>query len=558
MLLFYMSSFLWMTVCLGQDAQDADDTNPGMYYTGLWVPHADSNAFGRHDTWTNQTGATVSFDFIGTQIKVFVTRSPVGTYLSKASFSIDGERPETWETEEPVSAISYENLIFTSKPLLPVLHRITVTNLGAIFWLDYMEYTVASNTPSIVTAPSSTTELPSQTHKCPLPTSLSFSLSSTQSSTNGSGGVHQNTSSTRHHATRSSSLTSGGGTLATSDVSTASTSDSTASNSPSSTSGDPLSSSTSGGACDSDGNGACRTSVPVPTTCAVGATGGLALLLSGLWWLRIRHRGRQHALGYLSATPFAVRSPDPSASFWKDRPPTSILAAAQRRVQPLPNSRQKYTPVSRDYDRTSLWASSEHWAHSEPTEPTVAKHLAMFRAHEASPHPVRYSDLSFGIAAQSPANEGHDLLAAETIAEAIPAKHLRIQSEGGGSRGDVPNVLEMRRLPVQTHPTWTVPAASRSDRFVRPLPVPPTRRDGPALASTAVSSNPHSPSHLRTLRRSRDGGIRLAGGHPGVRDWESRVWASAAYDDAVVEDMCDSSTMPPSYAQYAHSSASGN
>ena len=54
-----------MTVCLGQDAQDADDMNPGMYYTGLWVPHADSNAFGCHDTWTNQTGATVSFDFIG-------------------------------------------------------------------------------------------------------------------------------------------------------------------------------------------------------------------------------------------------------------------------------------------------------------------------------------------------------------------------------------------------------------------------------------------------------------------------------------------------------------
>ncbi|KAJ8463042.1 hypothetical protein ONZ51_g10511 [Trametes cubensis] len=556
------------------DAQDADDTNPGMYYTGLWVPNGDSNAFGHHDTWTNQTGATVSFDFIGTQIKVFVTRSPVGTYLSKASFSIDGKQAEIWETREPVAAISYKNRIFTSKPLLPVLHRITVTNLGAIFRLDYMEYTVASiQTPPIVTAPSSTTAPSAQTHKCTSPSCPSFGLSPTRSSTSGIHGVHQNTTSTSHHLTRSPSSTLGGGTSATSDVGTASTSDSAASNMPSSTSGGLPSSSTAGGACDSDGNGACRTQASVPVTCgtgpstshtamivgiAVGATGGLAFLLSGLWWLRIRHRARQHALSYLAATPFTVQSPEPSVYFWKDRPPNSTPAAAQRRVQPLPDSLQQYAPSREEYDENLSRASSEHWAHSEPTEPTVAKHLALFRAHEASPRPVRYSDHSFGIAALSPSNAGHDLRAAETIAEAIPVKHLRIQSEGGGFHGDAPRVLEIRRLPVQPHPPRTLPTMSRSDRFVRPLPVPPTRRDDPVLASTAVSSNPHNPSHPRTLRRSRDGGIRLAGGRPGVRNWETRVWTSAVYDDAVVEVIRDSSTMPPSYAQYAHSSASGS
>lgn len=47
------------------DVQDADDTNVGMFYTGLWVPDGDPNTFGKHDTWTNQSGASVVFDFIG-------------------------------------------------------------------------------------------------------------------------------------------------------------------------------------------------------------------------------------------------------------------------------------------------------------------------------------------------------------------------------------------------------------------------------------------------------------------------------------------------------------
>ena len=43
----------------------ADDTDAGMFYSGLWVPDGDPNTFGHHDTWTNQTGASVTFDFIG-------------------------------------------------------------------------------------------------------------------------------------------------------------------------------------------------------------------------------------------------------------------------------------------------------------------------------------------------------------------------------------------------------------------------------------------------------------------------------------------------------------
>ncbi|KAI0634414.1 hypothetical protein C8Q77DRAFT_752795 [Trametes polyzona] len=145
-------SSLWRVIPLAlfslvfAEVLDADDTNVGMFYSGAWIPNGDPNAFGKHDTWTNQSGASVTFDFIGTQIRVFVTRRPVGTYLSNASFSIDGGPPTFWTTSDPVPAISYRNLVYTSRALLPAQHRITVTNLGAFFWLDYMEYTVPNTT----------------------------------------------------------------------------------------------------------------------------------------------------------------------------------------------------------------------------------------------------------------------------------------------------------------------------------------------------------------------------------------------------------------------------
>lgn len=58
------------------DVQDADDTNVGMFYTGLWVPDGDPNTFGKHDTWTNQSGASVVFDFIGKPYSVMPCPSP--------------------------------------------------------------------------------------------------------------------------------------------------------------------------------------------------------------------------------------------------------------------------------------------------------------------------------------------------------------------------------------------------------------------------------------------------------------------------------------------------
>ena len=50
------------------DEETADDVDAGMFYSGLWVPDGDPNTFGHHDTWTNQSGAAVNFNFIGKRL----------------------------------------------------------------------------------------------------------------------------------------------------------------------------------------------------------------------------------------------------------------------------------------------------------------------------------------------------------------------------------------------------------------------------------------------------------------------------------------------------------
>lgn len=85
---------------------------------------------------------------VGTQIKVFATRRPEGTYLTNVSFSIDDGPPGFWTSTDFVPAISYQNLVYTSPTLSPTQHRITITNLGQIFWFDFVQFTSADSAPS--------------------------------------------------------------------------------------------------------------------------------------------------------------------------------------------------------------------------------------------------------------------------------------------------------------------------------------------------------------------------------------------------------------------------
>ncbi|KAI0349890.1 hypothetical protein OH77DRAFT_1499333 [Trametes cingulata] len=494
--------------------EDVDDANPGMFYTGLWIPDGDPLTFGSHQAWTNQSGASVSFDFIGTQIKLFVSRRPVGTYLSNASFSIDGGTPAFWTTSEPVDTLSYRNLVYTSRSLSPTQHRVTVTNFGAFFWFDYMEFTVASQppggNPTTEATPRVSASSTANTTQAPASTSTSITSVST------SAPIAHETSSTTSVTQTSAvvSITAAAGKSS-------------------------------------------HTGMIVGIV--VGVLGGMALLFAALWWLRMRVQARRAAESS-TITPFGASDhplavPSPSAALsGKDRSPGSASPMAQYGALPLPTV--PYTPAlehgESGYPSTTRYSATRPY--DEPEDPHVTKQLALFRAHEASPNPIPYRELSTCVLEPAHARAADP----ELLLEAIPAE--RVLPPGDDSEAaDVSGAPEMappstgaqpsRTMPV-SRPSWLTRALLMSSSSTRNHGTPNTT---PTQSSTARASSSDSaagptpgsssyrPPYLCAFRRSRDGGIRLAGGRPDEQN--AQMWTPAAYDD-VVAALSSSSRCP--------------
>ena len=53
---------------------DVQDDDPGVIYQGFWLPDASPNAHGGHETWTNQSGATVYYDFQGARDRCIIMK----------------------------------------------------------------------------------------------------------------------------------------------------------------------------------------------------------------------------------------------------------------------------------------------------------------------------------------------------------------------------------------------------------------------------------------------------------------------------------------------------
>ena len=60
---------------------------------------------------------------------------------------------------------------------------------------------------------------------------------------------------------------------------------------------------------------------------------------------------------------------------------------------------------------------------------------------------------------------------------------------------------------------------------------------------------------FRVLRRSRDGGVRLAGGPP--QELAADMMAPEEYDERMLEAMSEGSTLPPEYQQYPAAGGEG-
>lgn len=283
----------------------ADDVDAGMFYSGLWVPDGDPHTFGHHDTWTNQSGASVAFDFVGaqhrdillaamniyphlgTQIQVFATRRPEGTYLTNVSFAIDDGPATLWTTTDFLPEITYQNLVYTSPLLSPAQHRITITNFGQIFWLDYVQFTTADSLPD--PGQGGTSSSSTKPESPPHSTTARSPPSTSHSPTTQSEGPRPSPS--------SSSATSSSGTPAET-TTTSDTTDTLPHPAPSDTSAPigtvPASRSApspTGEANASNAGGSGSSSrTPMIIGIAIGAVGALSALLTALWWLRMRRR----------------------------------------------------------------------------------------------------------------------------------------------------------------------------------------------------------------------------------------------------------------------------
>ncbi|KAI8989220.1 hypothetical protein BD414DRAFT_571887 [Trametes punicea] len=497
--------------------QDADDTNPGMFYTGPWLPDDDPNSFGHHGKWTNQCGASVFFDFIGRQIEVLVTRRPVGTYLSNASFSIDGGPPDFWTTDNLVPAISYKDLIYTS--LSPTQHRITVTHTGKVFWLDYMDYifattaspggdpktggtsstsslslnsesTIASTNPSLILrATEATLSSPrrarrgipqSETPRRPVPGGIPLSRSTNHTSASSVASL-----------TATSNLSSHAGMIA---------------------------------------------------GIVVGVLGDVTLFLSAVWWLRMRAQAKVRTLQSLAATPSA----------------STPAAMAESGMLPLPTT--QYAPVI---------PPSELRPQSGPADSPARKELELFRAHEDSPYPVPYSELS--ASAERPSSAL--LRPGDMISFRRFPRNLSMSCLAEAQRAFP--MYQRRHIPPAKQSTYAQDpsisrrmARTRAIALFHAVPRPGTLVHNVALrdvkhglrlvcryrTSATSGSSSHRSLYFRVLRRSRDGGMRIAGGRLGDRN--AQTWIPAEFGD-VLRVVSESSTMPPSYAQYSQSAASG-
>ncbi|RDX46645.1 hypothetical protein OH76DRAFT_825084 [Lentinus brumalis] len=468
----------------------ADDTDAGMVYSGLWVPDGDPNTFGHHDTWTNQSGASVGFDFIGTQIQVFATRRPAGTYLTNVSFSIDGGPPTQWVTSDFVPEITYQNLVYTSPSLPATQHYIIITNFGEIFWLDYVMFTTADSLPGGggggggVSSSTSTSTFTSITSSKVLPTSSSESLRSS---------AHSATVNSQSDATTNTSSSS-----STTEPSTTPTSSSSAVSAGSdsiSTDGAPLSvtptqSSTDGGtgtalAVPANASSGSSSHTPIIIGVVVGVVGLIALLLATLWWLRMRSRPREQSvpeMSFASAPELGL----PTSHSSKDR---SALSSPQTPHSGVP------LLVAGDVRNADSASPADPAGHVAASEANVLLHPEKLRQDEGSS--ARVSGLS------------------SSLSSSVP-----------GAQRPVPSAPEPRTSSTSALLNGTADGLRSS--FA----------DSSASGSYATTSGASQGPTVRMVRYSRDAGIRLAGGP--LREADSQEWTPVEFDEV--------ETLPPSYA----------
>ena len=106
------------------------------------------------------------------------------------------------------------------------------------------------------------------------------------------------------------------------------------------------------------------------------------------------------------------------------------------------------------------------------------------------------------------------------------------------------------QLDLCAHISKDPPPGTPLQRWLAGVPASAPEYDSSVPPSTPSGSAapPEHPGFSRMLRRSRDGGVRLAGDSP--FDYNANVFSPGEYDQ-MLEVMTEGSTLPPEYQPYS-------
>ncbi|KAH9934451.1 uncharacterized protein BXZ73DRAFT_45769 [Epithele typhae] len=492
----FLLCFLSCAVVKGEIVKDND---PGMVYSGFWLADGSPNALGNHETWTNQSGASVYYDFTGTQVKVYATRRPVGTYMTLVSFTIDDDQPMMWDTTDPVEQETFNTLVYTSNTLPAGQHRIEMQNLGSIFWLVYLDVTTSDITPLPINPPSSSTTTTSSSTTSQSTTSTSTSTAIPTKPASVSSTSSQSLSSPTFPSSVSSTMSASPTSSDSSQVTIAEGSTDGTSQSPSS----PTVTAQSNVNTSPPTRLASRT--PLIVGIVAGLLGVISLLAAFFLYYRMR-RTKAHPSDRLESPP-----PEP------ERKPSSAEASFGKSSYSSFHQR-----ISRACQAADAHGSLHASVHVQP--PTKD---APPLAPPARPYDTR---------ASSPSESDHGPhYPSGTSSNVSRTQYLSYAPVATSAPPPSPHA---RPLPSRPSPVPDVPPPP----FSPTTPLGNARPFGGVSAYTTVDDK-----SAYMVRRARDGGVRVAGGTP---DGSESGWVSSEWDDAAGGREAENETLPPRYRRY--------
>ncbi|KAI0752380.1 hypothetical protein C8Q80DRAFT_448537 [Daedaleopsis nitida] len=486
-----------------------DDSDSRIEYVGSWVKNPISDPanfnYGGSLSFTNSTEAKASFTFSGAvQVAVFGSCPTGGTFTFHSQYTIDDSDPVSFMPPGTITKPEYRVQFYASTTLTPGTHTLTIENLGQEFYLDYILLTPVPASASSDASPQAPTV---PTPVSPTSTQSAQLVSHESSSTN--------TPSDIAVQSRGTETTDPGG------ASQSATASGSVSYSATLTSSGPFVTGSPSSSSFADGTDIVTPSSPITSTSGAGGTTagaeqqGSQRLMSGAYI----------AIGIASFM-LVIISLVGGACLWRRRRRTRTKAD----VIPFGEPCMRRAKERRE---SSLTKSADPGLMSLASDDSEKRMLA------------RDSDYRTSLATTAPPysltdnlHRGEGRSRRESVDGTARGLGDRVQDEGNCEQEHT----ELAGYEALASPPSTSPLISPQRRSA----LSPTTSSPIAIVQPRESRIPSGEVTNFGRRRSLDGGVRIAGGPPGMR----RV-PDPDLDEMEVRSAA--STLPPLYQPYLSS-----